>query len=367
MPASASNYAKLIELAKEGSSETRRSLLRDVTDLFFVESNRSSTEIDMFGEVLSKVAFELDTEVRAELARRFAPAANTPRQLAVKLAHDDISVAAPILRRSSVLTDDDLVSVVEKRGHEYQMAVTQRPVVSERVSEALVNHGNDTVVGSLLENTGARFSRDTFEVITDRALTNPDLHRPIVHRMDIPADLLNELYLVVEGPLRAEIMERNATMTPAEVEDAMSKARTRVAVSVGALPDDYLDADRWVQISIKTKKLSPSVLAGLCRDRETTKFHLAFAATTGLDYETTRRLFQSGDMDGLAIACRASNLDRALFVTLVALGCGDGSKMTEAENLGRLYNDVTVEAAQRAMRFWKLRMQAEQGAGREAA
>ncbi|HRO04344.1 MAG TPA: hypothetical protein PLS69_12135, partial [Terricaulis sp.] len=65
------------------------------------------------------------------------------------------------------------------------------------------------------------------------------------------------------------------------------------------------------------------------------------------------------DMDGLAMVCRAANIERPLFVTLAVLACGGDDAMTRAEEFGKMYNQVPLEAAQRAMRFFKVRKSAE--------
>jgi uncharacterized protein (DUF2336 family) len=172
-------YAKLLEVASESSSEKRRVLLNEVTDLFFdSQDSQSPVETKLFGDLISKVAYELDTEVRKELAERFA-GGEAPRTLAIMMANDEeIGIAGPILRRSTSLTQDDLIRVVETRGHAHQMVVTQRPDVGEELSEALVSHGNDQVVASLVSNQTAKVSDETFDKIVDRAAKNPELHRP---------------------------------------------------------------------------------------------------------------------------------------------------------------------------------------------
>jgi hypothetical protein len=53
--------------------------------------------------------------------------------------------------------------------------------------------------------------------------------------------------------------------------------------------------------------------------------------------------------------CRAANIERPLFVTLAVLAGGGDEAMSRAEEFGRMYNNVPVEAAQRAVRFFKVR------------
>ncbi|GBF57536.1 hypothetical protein PbB2_01203 [Candidatus Phycosocius bacilliformis] len=348
-------YSKLLEVASESSSEKRRELLNEVTDLFFdSQDNQSPVETKLFGDLIAKVAYELDSEVRKQLANRFS-GGEAPRSLAVAMANDsEIGIAGPILRRSTSLTQDDLIRVVETRGHEHQMVVTQRPDVGEQLSEALVVHGDDRVVASLVSNQTAKVSDETFDKIVDRAAKNPDLHRPIAERKVISPEHLNRLYTIVEGPMRREILERNAEFTEEEVERAMRRAQTRVAVVNGTLPADFEKVQAEYNKQKGSNAINRSQLPSLWRNHETTKFMIAFADLTGLDYFQTALLFEKKDIDTMAMVCRAANFERALFVTIAVLVLGNEG-LSQAEVLGNMYNDVPPEAAQRAIRFMRLR------------
>ena len=52
-------------------------------------------------------------------------------------------------------------------------------MVSEAVSEAIVERGDDDTVSLLLANDGARMSRETHEMVVDRAVENPALHAAV--------------------------------------------------------------------------------------------------------------------------------------------------------------------------------------------
>lgn len=348
-------YAKLLEIARQTDSVRRRELLNEVTDLFLETGNRASpVETKLFGELMAKVAFELDQEVRLELSSRFEACGTAPRELAKALAHDVIEVAAPVLRTATALTDEDLIEVVRQRGHDHQMQVTRRPVVSEAVSDALVTHGNDTVVASLLQNEGARIADHTYEAVLDRAEVNPELHAPVVKRANVPPHVLNSMFLLVTGPMRDEILRRNASLSEEDVARAMERAQTRIGVRVGALPEDFETAQRQV-LALKAKgALQPTLLPSLWRNGERTAFRLGLASLTGLDFAAVDRMVEQQDTDGLAMVCRANGFDRPLFVTIAVLLLG-AAGMKSAETLGRMYNDVPVEAAQRAMRFLRVR------------
>lgn len=348
-------YAKLLELARENSSEKRRELLSDVTSLFFTtQDNRSDIETNLFGELMTKVASELDVEVRKELSSRFSDE-HVPRRLIVALANDaEVSVAAPILIRSRVLSEADLIGVVEKRSDAHRMLVTKRPDVSEALAAALVAFGGDSVVESLIENDTANVSLDTFDKIVDRAIANPALQGSLVNRKSISPEHLNQMFMSVDGAMRARILARNATFTQAQIDLAMERARTRVAISRGALPADFETAQRSFASMVLRNELVPAVLPTLWRDNKNTQFTLAFGELTGLDFHQSAKLFANKDLDGIAIVSRAAGFERALFVTLGVLILGDQG-MSETKGLRDMYNDVPQDAAQRALRFMKLR------------
>ena len=58
-------------------------------------------------------------------------------------------------------------------------------MVSEAVSEAIVERGDDETLGTLLANQGAEMSRETHEMVVDRAAENPALHAAVVARTSL--------------------------------------------------------------------------------------------------------------------------------------------------------------------------------------
>jgi uncharacterized protein (DUF2336 family) len=101
------------------------------------------------------------------------------------------------------------------------------------------------------------------------------------------------------------------------------------------------------------------LLVSLYREAKQLHFLYGLAEITNLDHQTVAELLERKDIDGLAMICRAANIERPLFVTLAVLACGGDGAMARAEEFGRMYNDVPVEAAQRAMRFFKVRKGAD--------
>lgn len=353
---SPSRLPELIALAQEPSSEKRRELLRQLTDQFFGTTEIGPTESRLYGSVLADLSAEMETAVRVELATRFSAAETAPTRLIRHLAADEAAVAAPVLRASPVLTDDDLLAVARTRGQDHLRAVSDRARVSEALADVIVARGDDETLGVLLRNDGASLSRAASEIAVDRARANPALHEAAVQRNSLPSDLLNEMYFVVESRLRRQILERNARLNPSMLESALAAGRARVAAEDGTLPEDHAEARAYIEELRAAGQLTPPTLARLLRAPSRTPFLIALAQLCDLDFHTCRQIIDRRELDALAVVCKAAELDRALFLTCaVAVLNTDGDAMAKAHSYARMYVELTPDAAQRTLRFWRLR------------
>lgn len=356
---SVSRLSELIEMAKEPSSTRRRELLRELTDQFFGAEPVNAVESELYGTVLAQLTAEMDQVVRQEISARFSVAPEAPRVLARTLAMDVEEVAIPILRDSGVLQESDLLDVVRVKGQGHLRAVSERKRVTEAVSEVIVERGDDDTVGVLVRNDGAELSRSAHEAVVDRAQTNPDLQAALVDRAALPPDLLNEMYFVVEARLRSKILERNARLTPDKLEAAIAAGRHRLQAADGSLPDDFNTAQAYVRELRAAGSLTPETLARFLRSGGRTEFLIALSELADIDFQTARRIVDQGQIDALAVVCRAADMERALFLTYaVVLLNKDGDAMAKARSYGRMYAELSNETAQRTLRFWRMRRDA---------
>lgn len=356
MAGNANNFALLLDLAREGSSEKRRELLRQITDVFLAHpEQRSENESVLFDEIVGAVAQDLETQVRIELSRKVSESAAPLRRTARRLAMDDIAVAAPVLEKSKSLTEVDILEVIDKKSQDHMMAVTRRPDIGVKVSSALVEKGEDRVVASLLQNNTALLDRETYQRVAERAETSAVLHAPFVRNANVPLDMLNNVYLRVELDLRREIMRKFHGVSPAELEAALEASRNHLSSAYGALPSDYSAAKELVAKLDKAGSLKPAILVQLLREERRTAFGVAFAQLVDVEFDLAQRLVDGKDLDALAMLCRGAGFDRGLFVTICIMIAGADGGIGRTQEYGQIYEQVPVAAAQRALRFWKVR------------
>jgi len=360
MSAQTSRLKELIAVAKEGSSEKRRDLLREITDVFMAAPDRyTSSEMQHFDVILSKVTETVEIELRREIAEKLADVPTAPKNLVRQLAHDEIFVAEPILRRSQALTEDDLIRVIRQRGQEHMKAITARREVPVKVSSELVERGDKDVLVSLASNKGAKFDDQTMEKLVEHSRTVTELQAPMTGRYDLPAQLLTQMYFFVSSALKKEILRRSDMLDPALIDEAVDANRQRILQkAVSEAQTDVESARQFIRDRIAAGTMNEALLKDLIEERKSTEFLLGFSHYVGIDTSTGQRILQDRTWESLAISCRAAGLERTTFAKIV-FGMQKGQdEQQKALRILDLYLKIPQEAAERVMRFWRVRAQA---------
>jgi uncharacterized protein (DUF2336 family) len=356
---------RLLELAKEPSSDKRRDLLRDVTDLFLENSESySDAERGHFGAIIGKVAQDMEVAVRAHLAEQLSAEGAAPPDLIRQLAHDHIDVARPILLNSGCLREQDLISVAQSQGQEHLATLAKRPAVPAAVTDVLVSRGDDKVLINLVGNQSAQISREAMETIVDRSEKNEALQGPLVKRPDLPVDLLQDMFLFVAKSVREQALSRLKNVSPESVERALADAQKRFSrsVSEGNIAD--AKAEAFIAEKHRKRELNEGSLVQMLRSGMLAEFISGLARLSELDTKTTRRLVLNRNVEAIAILCKSARFDRATFSAIALLiDATPARSVSQTYEILSLYDKIPPDVAMRAMRFWKVRASATQTQG----
>ncbi|MCC6920583.1 MAG: DUF2336 domain-containing protein [Alphaproteobacteria bacterium] len=345
-----SNLLELLELAGERSSDRRRELLRRLTDAF-VEAPQDfdSRQTGQISDILSTLAREMDVEVRRSLATRIAALPEAPRGLLLELANDEITVARPILTDSLVLTEPDLVARAKLVGQEHLEAIARRGRITTPVTDQLAVRGGDGVLLELINNPGAELTRGTLEIMIARAGQNEALREPLVVREAVPPDLLSGLFFVVSASLKRAIVQRAADLPPELVEEAIRESERRLRRRMPA------NEPGEPAIRSPAGPITEAQLVKLSREKDGEATAAMLAALAALPPGTAKHLLEDRDAVGLAVVCRACRFERTTFAAL-ALGSNATTRSpAEMNELIALYDRIPATAAQRVVRFWRIR------------
>src|SRR4249920_2732831 len=219
------DFETLKQLAREPSPERRHQLVQAIATAFFAAPQRTATEINLFDEIMDKVLAAVEPLGRRELAERLADLTEVPQHTLVRLAGDVIEVAEPVLSRSPALHDADLEPIARTKSQDHLMAIAQRKTLSERLTDILVERGNDEVAGTVTGNEGARFSEAGFEWLAARASASEAILNRLVMRSDLPERVANDLLPVLASSI-AEKIEATHADTKVSARKLIDEARS---------------------------------------------------------------------------------------------------------------------------------------------
>lgn len=288
-----------------------------VTTLFQTQNGTfADHERKLAADILKRVSKDVEMSIRIGLAERLADDPNAPHDLINLLCDDKIEVAGPILARSPVLCEADLIRVIENGSDGHQIAVAARPAIGESVSAALARHACEAAVIALLRNGTAKIGRLAFAQLGERARQSADIHEPLVGRNDLPKELAHYLYKWVSGALKTALIARypEAAQTLAPAID-----KTTASLQSEELPVTGANARKLVEKLSASGQLRASFLIRVLNQGQMELFEYAFAALLGMDFETVRKALYSDNPTTLALACRAAGIDRAVFQTVFNL------------------------------------------------
>jgi uncharacterized protein (DUF2336 family) len=255
-------------------------------------------------------------DIRIRLAERLADDPGAPHQLIILLVDDAIEVAGPVLARSPILSDADLVQIVQKGSDDHQVVIAGRPAIGETVSAALARSACEAAVVALLRNQTAKFSNETFRHLGERARTAPPLQEPLISREDLPAQLVQTLCIWVSGALKTALTARYP-----EAARALTSAidETTTGLQTGEVLTTGVNARKLVEKLHASGQLRASFLIRVLNQGQMELFDYAFAALLHMDIETMRKALYGNSPLTVALACRAAGIDRSVFQTVFNL------------------------------------------------
>lgn len=139
--------------------------------------------------------------VRRALADAFASAEEAPRPIVTALAHDQSDVAAPLLARSPLLDDADLVDCVAMGDDIAQGAVAMRADLSSAVCAALAEVGLLEPLIVLCGNNSAQISEFSLRRIVERFGDVAEIRETLLKRHDLPVSVHHMLVVAVSRTL----------------------------------------------------------------------------------------------------------------------------------------------------------------------
>ena len=315
-----SDMGRLAQLAANPQDTTREEIYLAVASLYRVQDNHlNAREKGLMRDILHRLTRDVEMTIRIALAERLAEDTSAPNDLILLLADDTIEVARPVILRSPLLTDEDMLRLVAGSDVGHQEAVAARPHIGETVTAALATCGAETVLVTLVRNATARISGATYEVLVSKSREFAGLQEPITRRPDLPPALATKMCDWVSDALKTYIV-RNYSIEHAKLDAAVVSAEQAVMSTPPApKPTPAESAHKLVEKLYAAGQLKAGFLLRVLHQGQIDLFDLSFARLLALPLTDLRQNLYERGPKTVALACRAVGIDRCVFTTVFKL------------------------------------------------
>jgi uncharacterized protein (DUF2336 family) len=323
--------AQLLSLARSREPADRERLLAGIVEMCDAgqaQGRPAAPEVQiLLDSIFMTLVVEAERDIRARLAESLADATWAPPALINILALDEIEIARPIIARSPILQDHDLIRLLVQATLEHQIEIARRPQLSPAVVEAILAKDESAVLTALASNPTAQISPQDLRRLVDKARDVVALRSPLARHPNLSGDLAEQLYLWVGRALRDALTTRfqlDPDRMATAVETALRGAHSGVA-AVADRPTVEQSEDREEMEAALVEKLDaagqlrPGYLLRVLRERRLPLFLFALARLGRFDIRQVRRAVDSNRPELLALACSAVGIDRSVFPTILTL------------------------------------------------
>jgi uncharacterized protein (DUF2336 family) len=299
-----------LESIQDSPLDKRIATLRRVTDLFLSRAEQfSDQQVNLFDDVLLRLIKRVETKALAELSTRLAPAPNAPVGVIRHLArHDDILVAGPVLSQSERLNSADLIEIAKKKGPAHLLAISDRPLLDEMITDVLLERGSKEVYHKLAQNHGAFFSKKGFTTLVHYAKSDEVLAEKVGQRLDVPPHLVQDLVLKATESVRKRLLATVPDQMHAEIRRVLAAISNEVIQEVEAETRDFNRARDFVLSMQRKNQLNEARLGDFARLRKYEEMVAALALMCSARIELIERLMRTVQYGGLLVACKAADL-----------------------------------------------------------
>jgi uncharacterized protein (DUF2336 family) len=357
MTASTSLIDELESALSAGSNAQRITMLSRITDLFVEGANRySSSQINLFDEVIAKLANAIEAKARAKLASRLAAVPNSPAGVIRLLAFDDdIEVARPVLTTSERLNEADLVANAHQKSQQHLAAIAERQTLSEAVTEVLVARGDRQVVHSVARNSGARFSDAGFRMLVKRSTGDDALAAQVGSRSDLPRQHFLRLLQDASAAVRSRLAAENPSAGRA-VETVLTEVVGGIRSETRKVSPDYAAAHSQIAALHGAGKLSEAEVHHYARERKFEETAIALSLLCGMEIDVIERALLDSNHDITLILAKLAGFSSTTAKAILLLKqAGRGMSAQDLDQALSSYARLQVETARRVLGFYRTR------------
>ena len=309
-------------------TESLDTLFLMACDRFCDDNNDSPLTAQQFSEAFYSLIDDVSLETKQAAARAVANTPHTPRPIALYFAMEPIEIAAPVLARSSVFGQLDLLRILEATGLEHGEIIAERDDLGRTVIERLYSR-QDEALDAKLE-------------VNDSIGRNHEMKSA------------NKMFATIHGQLDLSAKTEVSDAAPAPVQSVSKSASHKLlqAAARGKRLEIEADMPNEAAVEIGDKDFGDAV-EHAARLGSRQSVGVLLTKFMQLDLNTAFQVLEDKSGDTLAVALKSQKVppeqtNRILMLTFPQIGLS----VHNAERAIRFYNQITVAACEIAVAQW---------------
>jgi uncharacterized protein (DUF2336 family) len=349
---------ELDDAVSRGSAESRLRALWHTTDLL-IAGTYTEDQIWTFGEVIGRLASEIEVAARTQLAKRLARIDNAPIKIINKLAFDDsIDVAGPILRYSERLDVRTLVDNVRTKSQSHLLAISKRNSIAIPVTDELVARGNQKVVSSVAANKGARFSNFGFLHMIKRSESDSILAEQLGLRKDIPRHLFQQLIAKASADVKKKLARERPDIA-SQILSSVTDVTGALHSKFGPASKNYFTAKRVVARKHQYGNLTENSILEYARSRKVEETTAGLSLLCSLPVDVVERALIENNREMTLILAKALDFSWETTMSLLFLHAKDHQiAARDLDGMKEEFIRLNTQTCRRVLEFYRSRKSA---------
>jgi uncharacterized protein (DUF2336 family) len=249
--------------------------------------------------------------VRRAMSDVFASAQKAPRVVVHALAADQMDVALPVLSRSPLLLDDDLIDLIATGKPETQVAIAGRPLLSLALAAAIAEVASAEACLTLLENSDAHITLASVDRIVSRFGHLAPIRETLLARDDLPMATRQALLSKLSQTLAGFVVARQWLKTE-HAEYAAREACEKATVALAA-DTDYEELGALVRHLRESGQLTAGMLLRALLSGNVVLFEEALAELSGVPLDRVTGYIHDRNVSGFRALYRKAGLPDSAY------------------------------------------------------
>jgi uncharacterized protein (DUF2336 family) len=350
---------ELDDEATRGSPESRLRALWHATDLL-IAGRYSEDEVWVFGEVIDRLASEIEVVARGKLANRLARADIAPIKIVKKLASDEsIDVAGPILRQFARLDTQTLIANATTGSQQHLLAISQRKSIDQNVTDVLVKRGDREVIKSVAANSGARLSDFGFLHLVKRSEGDSILAEHLGIRRDIPRHLFQQLIAKASDEVKRKLQNERPELAD-QIQTSVADVAGALQSKFGPASENYFAAKKTVCAQHQSGNLKEKAIFEYSQSHKFEETTIGLSLLCALPVNVVERALVDKNKELVLVLAKALDFSWTTAMSLLFLGAPDHRIFSRDLDVLKLaFAGLNAEISKDVLKFYQSRKAAE--------